>query len=174
MPKLIEDLRRRLLQTAKAQLLTSGYNALTMRGVAAACGVAVGTLYNYFPSKDALVAGTMLDDWLATLHTMEEGLAAAQSPMDALRRVYGGIAAYRELYSPAWQEYSGSGDRGFLQARHRQLLEQLAALLRPALERLAPEMPGSFCPYIAQLLLDEAVYGSSFEALEPLLAKLLQ
>ena len=41
-----------------------------MREAARRCGVAVGTLYNYFPSKDALAAAVMLEDWHEDLDAM--------------------------------------------------------------------------------------------------------
>ena len=47
-----------ILAAARALLLEKGTGALTMRSVAAACGVAVGSIYNYFPSKGALVGTT--------------------------------------------------------------------------------------------------------------------
>ena len=63
MPKILENIREILLQEAKRQVFENGYSSLTIRSVASACGIGVGTVYNYFESKDALVAGFMLEDW---------------------------------------------------------------------------------------------------------------
>ena len=52
-----------ILAAARALLLEKGTGALTMRSVAAACGVAVGSIYNYFPSKGALVGTTIESVW---------------------------------------------------------------------------------------------------------------
>ena len=56
MPKIIENLEKRLIAEAKRQIAESGYGATTIRSVAKGCNVGVGTVYNYFPSKDALIA----------------------------------------------------------------------------------------------------------------------
>lgn len=40
-----------------------GLQALNMRDVAALCGVSVGSVYNYFPSKAELVAATIQEIW---------------------------------------------------------------------------------------------------------------
>ena len=63
MPKIIENLPEKLAEEARRQITESGYSAMTIRSVAKACGVGVGTVYNYYPSKDALVAQFMLEDW---------------------------------------------------------------------------------------------------------------
>ena len=60
MPKIIPGLRERLIKEAEQQLVTGGYTALTIRSVAKACHVAVGTVYNYFPSKEEFVASALL------------------------------------------------------------------------------------------------------------------
>lgn len=52
-----------IIATAQALLLEKGAGALTMRSVAAACGVAVGSIYNYFPSKGALIGTTIESVW---------------------------------------------------------------------------------------------------------------
>ncbi|HZU63379.1 MAG TPA: TetR/AcrR family transcriptional regulator [Novosphingobium sp.] len=51
-----EERRRRILAVAQAQISELGYEAMTMRGIAAASGTAEKTLYNIFGTKDRLVA----------------------------------------------------------------------------------------------------------------------
>ena len=60
MPKIIKDLEKRLTEEARRQIEEDGYGAMTVRSVAKACGVGVGTVYNYFSSKDELLAGYLL------------------------------------------------------------------------------------------------------------------
>ena len=60
MPKIIENLQEKLIHEARRQVQQKGYGSLTIRSVATACGVGVGTVYNYFASKDALVAAFIL------------------------------------------------------------------------------------------------------------------
>src|SRR5687767_9223907 len=45
-----------MLDAAARLLARSGYAALTTNHVAKAAGVAIGSLYEYFPSKDVIVA----------------------------------------------------------------------------------------------------------------------
>ena len=64
MPKIIENIREALLVEAKRQIAERGYQNTTIRSVAKECGVAVGTVYNYFKSKDMLIASFILEDWI--------------------------------------------------------------------------------------------------------------
>lgn len=52
-----------ILKAAQKILLEHGASALNMRAVAAACGVSVGSIYNYFPSKSALIGATIESVW---------------------------------------------------------------------------------------------------------------
>ena len=46
MPKIILNLRDRILENARTLLEREGYNGLAMRRVAASCNIALGTVYN--------------------------------------------------------------------------------------------------------------------------------
>jgi AcrR family transcriptional regulator len=48
-------LRQRLTDTATAMFLERGFDAVRVVEVAAACEVSEKTVYNYFPTKEALV-----------------------------------------------------------------------------------------------------------------------
>lgn len=72
MPKIIENIREKLLEEAKIQVQKQGYSAMTIRSVASACGVGTGTVYNYFSSKDMLVASFLLEDWRLCIEKIEQ------------------------------------------------------------------------------------------------------
>lgn len=54
--------RQRIVQTAAALALRGGVEAMQMRSVAERAGVALGTLYRYFPSKMDLVAAVVTEE----------------------------------------------------------------------------------------------------------------
>ncbi len=51
----IENARENLLTTGKDILLAEGYDRLNVKDLAAQCGMATGTFYQYFHNKDDLV-----------------------------------------------------------------------------------------------------------------------
>ena len=70
MPKILFNAREQLLTEAKRQINEKGYAATTMRSVAGACGFAVGTMYNYFESKEVLISMYVAEDWKLHLEAM--------------------------------------------------------------------------------------------------------
>ena len=55
--------QKAILDTCRSLVMTQGLSAINMRSVAKACGVAVGSLYNYFSSKDDLLQATVRSVW---------------------------------------------------------------------------------------------------------------
>ncbi len=60
--------REEILSASKQLVSEKGWNALSIRSVAAACQVSIGCLYNYFPSKNELVGATVVDIWKEIFH----------------------------------------------------------------------------------------------------------
>lgn len=96
MPKIIDhdERRREIIEVAKRIILKGGFEAATMRSIAAEAGFANGALKHYFPGKESIVAATFqsaLDDYE---HGLEEqglipgvpGGAAEISAFERLRR----------------------------------------------------------------------------------------
>lgn len=54
MQTLKDDIRQRIIATARAEFIAHGVRCTSIRTVARKSGVAVGNLYNYFSSKDEL------------------------------------------------------------------------------------------------------------------------
>ena len=52
-----------ILKAAKDIAYRDGISKLNIRGVASACGVSVGSIYNYFPTKDDLVVSVIEEFW---------------------------------------------------------------------------------------------------------------
>ena len=78
--------RNRILAAALKLFAHEPYQAVTMDRVAVAAGVAKGTLYLYFPSKDALYLG-VLNDGLDTAYRTYQGSADPKLPVvERMRR----------------------------------------------------------------------------------------
>jgi AcrR family transcriptional regulator len=82
--------RQRVLVAALQLGADGGYDAVQMRDVAASAEVALGTIYRYFPSKDALLAAAMVE-WMEDLERRvsaraPRGATTSERVYDVLRR----------------------------------------------------------------------------------------
>lgn len=64
--------REELLKASRALLQRAGWRAVNIRSVAAACGVSVGSIYNYFDSKAALISATVESIWSEIFRSRED------------------------------------------------------------------------------------------------------
>ena len=85
MPKKLENVRELLIEEGIRLLKEEGYSKFTVRSVAKACGLGLGTVDNYFPSKDALIATYLWGDWKEHLTKMQ---ASAGQGMERAECVY--------------------------------------------------------------------------------------
>ncbi len=144
-----------------------------MRSVAAACHVAVGTVYNYFDSKVMLVAEVILEDWKAALLRMDAS-AGGKTPLEGLGRIFEELMVFYDKYAPLWQEYAASNTAPLQGSYHLQLVQQLeekiGAVLAPCAPLCTPALPG----FLAETFLDAAGRGRArFCELAPILERLL-
>lgn len=131
MPKIIEDLEEKLLAEARRQIEESGYGSMTVRSVAKACGVGVGTVYNYFPSKDDLVATYMLADWKTCVAAIEAVSTYSDSHQSVVRCIHDQLLRYAQRHTALFRdEAAAAGFAGAFGTRHARLRQQLAAPLR--------------------------------------------
>ena len=154
MPKILVNIKETLLAEAKRQVMEQGYSAMTIRSVASACGVGVGTVYNYFPSKDILVASFMLEDWMICKAAIDEGCAAEQAPEAALRCIYDELRSFSQKYEKLFRdENAGTAFALSFEQRHKLLCEQLATPLRPLCEKQTRADAGFLALFIAESML---------------------
>ena len=158
MPKIIENLPERLAQEARRQIEESGFAAMTIRSVAKGCGVGVGTVYNYYPSKEALVATFMLDDWKKCIAHIQRCADMTQEVEVVLHVMHEKLQLFMAQYDPIFRDESAAVSyTGSTSKYHGILRNQLAAPLR------------KFCrddftsQFIAEAMLTWSVAGKSFD-----------
>ena len=83
--------RERIVETAARLFMKNGWDKTTTRSIAAASGIATGKLFNYYESKEAIVASLM-----------SEALQEAQE--EVKKRQRGDEALEEELFSLIWTE----------------------------------------------------------------------
>lgn len=135
--------RERVIRTALDLGSVGGYDAVQMRDVATEAGVALGTIYRYFDSKDHLLAAAMVE-WVSDLERRvgqkpPNGDSVAERVMDVLSRATRAMEREPRL-SEAVVTALMSPDRGAA-ACQEAVAGSLTRILAAALgEDFAPEL----------------------------------
>lgn len=122
-----------LLDAAGMEFAEKGYEAATMTAIAARAGAAIGSLYQFFPTKDAL-AHALLETYVAALIADFERLREAAPSLDTAalaHRLARALLAFRSAH-PAFApliETHGESLPSATAVRER-LRDELAAVLR--------------------------------------------
>lgn len=91
-----------ILEAAARILETDGLAALNTNAVAARAGVSVGSLYQYFPSKEAVLSALLQRERQMMCDQLREGVAASGGvPLEAAVRALLDIGAAHQLERPA-------------------------------------------------------------------------
>ena len=64
--------KEEILKTSRELIRRQGWAAVSIRSVAAGCGVSVGSIYNYFDSKTDLIGATVESVWCEIFHRPED------------------------------------------------------------------------------------------------------
>ena len=64
--------KEEILKNSRVLIQQQGWSAVSIRSVAAACGVSVGSIYNYFDSKADLMGATIESVWREIFHQQED------------------------------------------------------------------------------------------------------
>jgi AcrR family transcriptional regulator len=170
MPKIINDLQEKILKEAKRQVFENGYTSMTIRSVAQECGIAIGTIYNYYPSKDYLIASFVLIDWIPLKEELNEKCKSTAQPMDAFNCIYMILEKFILDYQPLFQETGAVKSVSItFHSRHCELRGQLAEMIHDLCMEKA-KTPSQFLPeFIAEALLTWSAEQRSFEELRTVL-----
>ncbi len=122
-----------LLDTAAAVFVESGYEAATTNAIAARAGVSIGSLYQFFPNKEAIL-DALAERYIEETHALlDEALALDQPLTVAISRMVDGLAMY-SLTSLGFRAVfmisgTAAGQAQAVGRMHTQVIERVDALM---------------------------------------------
>jgi len=134
MPKIIENAKELIIDASEKLLFQVGYKGFTIREVAKRCGIASGTIFNYFTSKETLIAIIMAKDWSNFLADIQNECNSAKDIAAGVSAIYKGIESFFKKYGSIWADYPGNiiGQFG---KHHLALRQQISDMLSNLLLR---------------------------------------
>ncbi len=151
-------MRRRILQEAAVLFARSGYNAVSTRQIAEACGITKAALYYHFVDKENLLAAILsenLDVLIQLIASCRSGLPDARGRLQAfVQAVFAQPAEQRAIIRLASQELPNLTPEfraRFSEQYHRQFIGSLAVILEDGMR--AGELKSANPLHAAWLLL---------------------
>jgi AcrR family transcriptional regulator len=181
MPKIIEDARGKILAAVREHIQTEGWEALALRTIAARAGIAQGTIYNYFSSREEIAFTVVGESFSAMLSRVSDLPQADETTERAMRRLFGEFHAFMSVYRKIWEE---GGFAAVAQGRHFHYKSmassegEILAILKRTLSRrkVAEGLDGEFVMDLighAFLRIARSFQGSC-DALFPIIDRLLE
>ncbi|EYE87805.1 TetR family transcriptional regulator [Fervidicella metallireducens AeB] len=136
-----------LILTAKEIVAQSSIQALNMREVAQRCGIAVGSIYNYFPSKEDFIIATIESIWQEIMHDLTNcslSLNFAENVFLLFNNIHKGCQKYPsffQLHSMSLNNLDKNKGRQAMQ----QYFNTIKALLLKNLEKDPDVRENVFC-----------------------------
>ena len=128
--------KEEILRRSRELIRQEGWGAVSIRSVAAACGVSVGSIYNYFGSKAQLVSAAVESVW-CEIFCQPEDEAVFQDAQACIRWLfarmeYGGrqYPGFFTLHSLSFMQEDKPEGRQHMQKAWSHILEELCAVLR--------------------------------------------
>ncbi len=169
---MIENLKERIQEEARNQIVNLGYSKTTIRSVAQACNIGVGTMYNYYRSKEELVSSIMLDDWRQCIEQMEK--APTDDAEAFLRTLQGSLSEFIGKYRNIFTDKGAIASYAVVfSQRHNQLKGRLADIISPVVENSEFEDKRFLAEHVAESIINWSMEGISFDRQFSIIKKLI-
>ena len=142
-----EERRRAILEAAERLFAGGRFDEVLMEDVAAAAGVAKGTIYRYFADKESLYLTVLTEGFEELQRQLRE--VSSPDPVDRLERAVGAVVRYmsrnRFLFRLMGRDESEAarrrGHRQRWKGQRAQLVDAVAQILRYGRDRGAFAVP---------------------------------
>ena len=159
--------KEEILETSRELIRRQGWSAVSIRSVAAGCGVSVGSIYNYFDSKTALIGATVESVWCEIFHRPEDD-AVFQDVQACVAWMYQRMAYGCERYPGFFTLHS----LGFLREdktagkqRMQQTWQHILAGLRSVLKQDVRIRPDAFTEQFTAEKFADVLFSQMLSAL---------
>lgn len=145
MPKIYDDLRNTIVSEAKQLIVTKGYKKLNMREVASLSGVAVGTIYNYFPTKDALISELMYEYWREFIGSIQRVQESEADIFEKFRNIYGLLESSIDMFKDNWIRAEGV-QKAMTQEHYQQkqgIMDLFISIIEAEIHKNSPQSHGA-------------------------------
>ena len=173
MPKIIENVRGLLIDETKKQIQENGYESVTIRSIARGCQIGLGTFYNYFKSKDVLIATYLLEEWEVRLERINAQVEFDVEPMQLVKIMYDELNGFMKNNMAVFTaEGAQKAFSTSIRTYHNMLIEQMSAPLFAVCERCGYENAKFLSQFVAEAILTWTVAKKDYDEIASIICKL--
>ncbi|MCX7842794.1 MAG: TetR/AcrR family transcriptional regulator [Clostridia bacterium] len=180
MPKSLANIKEDILAVTRKLLSEYGYEKLNIRTIASRSGIATGTLYNYYKSKQEIVEEILRAEWNMMLRRIDQASKADISLLEKLGTIYNELVFLMNFVHNIWFEgpsFSDVDDNQIAQIKccKKVLLKSLTDKVKQLLGKVEREDSEFLADVICTLFISYAYRGDvEFKKLSPVIEALLQ
>jgi len=100
--RIIENPKQLILSGAKEILYNEGFNKFCMRTLSKKCGIALGTIYNYYSTKEELIIEMMTDYWKDNLCTLKDIINSDDTLYIKLNQIFNKLKIFIKTFKDIW------------------------------------------------------------------------
>jgi len=136
MSRVIDNPKQLILSKAKEIIYNQGYHKLSMRDLSKACDIALGTIYNYYPTKKDLVVEMMTDYWQNYLDSVRKIVNSDFDIYAKLQSIFNELEVFILNFRQYWLTPELYGRRDYVEGglqKENAFLEKLIVIVEEAL-----------------------------------------
>ena len=173
MPKIIENVRGLLIDETKKQIQENGYESVTIRSIARGCQIGLGTFYNYFKSKDILIATYLLEEWEERLARINNQSEDESDPMELVKTINFELGEFlKNNASVFYAEGAAKAFQSSSRTYHKLLIKQISEPLCKICAREGYENPEFLSQFVSESILTWTVAKKDFNEVATVMSKL--
>lgn len=131
-----------ILETARTLLQENGSKGFTMRKIAKGSQIALGTIYNYYATKDEIILALVEEFWAAAMLQLDDIIAKEYGFLQELEEIYDSLFLEFSRFQSDWIQLLQKIDPPQKQEgrdSERRIMEGLCQKLSQRLEDYYPE-----------------------------------
>ena len=173
MPKIIENVRGMLIDEAKTQIAINGYENVTIRSIAKGCGLGLGTFYNYFKSKETLIATFLLEDWKKRISNITVANEGEKDPMVVVHALYVQVKDFIRVHNSIFSAPAAIKSFNMTGSNyHKFVINQVAGPIYNACVLAKLENPEFLSLFVSEAVITWTVAGKDYEEIAAIISKL--
>lgn len=137
MPKIINDIEKKIFEAVIKIIQEKGYKGLNMKIVASEASIAVGTLYNYYSDKKDLASSVFYESWNDSIYKIKKCLKEVDDVEDRADKFI--CLIYKEFKKRRGVGFELIKNDVIDKNRHQKIKRELDSILKDIISDLEAE-----------------------------------